>query len=73
MITDIGHNPGLALTDLGGGHISAPTGPGLGVDVDEEKLAAHPYREGDTYAELFPEHESGRTAAGAGPSEGSDG
>ena len=70
MITDIGHNPGLALTDLGGGHITAPTGPGLGVDVDEEKLAAHPHREGDTYAELFPEHESGRTAAGAGPSTG---
>ena len=71
MIADIGDNPGLALTDLGGGHITAPTGPGLGVDVDEEKLAAHPYREGDTYAELFPEHESGRTAAGAGPSDGS--
>ena len=71
MITDIGHNPGLALTDLGGGHITAPTGPGLGVDVDEAKLAAHPYREGDTYADLFPEHESGRAAAGAGPADGS--
>jgi len=71
MITDIGDNPGLALTDLGGGHITAPTGPGLGVDVDEEKLAAHPYRSGDTYAELFPEHESGRTAAGSGPADAS--
>ena len=71
MITDIGHNPGLALTDLGGGTITAPSGPGLGVDIDEEKLAAHPYREGDTYAELFPEHESGRTAAGSGPAEAS--
>ena len=63
MITDIGHNPGLALTDLEGGVITAPSGPGLGVDVDEEALACHPYREGDTYVELFPEHESGRTAA----------
>lgn len=68
MISDIGDNPGLALSDLEGGFISAPTGPGLGVEVDEEKLARHPYRQGDTYVELFPEHESGRTAAG--PSEG---
>ena len=32
MITDIGHNPGLALTDLGGGHITAPhrSGPRRG-------------------------------------------
>jgi L-alanine-DL-glutamate epimerase-like enolase superfamily enzyme len=64
MITDIGHNPRLALTDLAGGTITAPAGPGLGVDVDERLLAAHPYVEGDTYAELFPEHESGRSAAG---------
>jgi hypothetical protein len=32
------------------------------VDVDESELAKHPYVEGETYAELFPEHESGRTA-----------
>lgn len=63
MITDLGDNPGLALNDLDGGVISAPTGPGLGVEVDEERLAAHPYVEGDTYAEMFPEHESGRSAA----------
>lgn len=65
MITDIGHNPGLALTDLEGGAICAPSGPGLGVEVDEAALARHPYREGDTYVELFPEHESGRAAAGS--------
>ncbi len=63
MITDIGDNPGLALGDTAGGVIVAPTGPGLGVHVDEEALARHSYVEGDTYAELFPEHESGRTAA----------
>ncbi len=66
MITDVGHNPGLALVDLDGGVITAPTGPGLGVDIDEALLAAHPYVEGDTYAEVFPEHESGRSAAGSG-------
>ncbi|MDY7100207.1 MAG: mandelate racemase/muconate lactonizing enzyme family protein [Actinomycetota bacterium] len=64
MITDLGDNPGLALTDLAGGTITAPTGPGLGVEVDEARLADHPYVSGDTYAELFPEHESGRSAAG---------
>lgn len=63
MITDIGDNPGLALVDLTGGTITAPTGPGLGVDVDEVLLAEHPFVEGDTYAELFPEHESGRSAS----------
>ncbi len=61
MITAVGDNPGLGLTDLDG-TLTAPSGPGLGVDVDESELARHPYVEGDTYAELFPEHESGRTA-----------
>ena len=32
--------------------------------IDETELAKHPYVEGETYAELFPEHESGRTAHG---------
>ena len=62
MITSIGENPGLALTDIRDGTLTAPSGPGLGVDVDESELAKHPYVEGETYAELFPEHESGRTA-----------
>ena len=62
MITSIGENPGLALTDIRDGTLTAPSGPGLGVDLDESELAKHPYVEGETYAELFPEHESGRTA-----------
>jgi D-galactarolactone cycloisomerase len=62
MITSIGENPGLALTDIRDGTLTAPSGPGLGVDVDESELAKHPHVEGETYAELFPEHESGRTA-----------
>lgn len=66
MITDIGDNAGLALTDLGGGHIAAPSGPGLGVDVDEALLARFPYVAGDTYTDLFPEHESGRAKGGPG-------
>lgn len=70
MVTELGVNPGLGLLDLQGGVISAPTEPGLGVDVDEDKLAQYPYVEGETYAELFPEHESGRSAAA--PSGGQD-
>jgi L-alanine-DL-glutamate epimerase-like enolase superfamily enzyme len=62
MITAIGDNPGLGLTDITDGTLTVPSGPGLGVDVDESELAKHPHVEGDTYAELFPEHESGRTA-----------
>ncbi len=65
MITDIGDNPGLALVDLQGGTITAPTGPGLGVHIDEDLLDAHPYIAGDTYADLFPEHESGRSTQGS--------
>ena len=65
MITSIGENPGLALTDIRDGTLTVPSGPGLGVEIDENELAKHPYVEGETYAELFPEHESGRTAHGA--------
>ena len=64
MITSIGENPGLALTDIRDGTLTAPSEPGLGVEIDETELAQHPYVEGETYAELFPEHESGRTAHG---------
>jgi hypothetical protein len=53
------------LTQISDGTLTAPSGPGLGVDVDESELAKHPYVEGETYAELFPEHESGRTAHAA--------
>ena len=28
-----------------GGHIAVPTGPGLGIDLDEDALAAHAYRQ----------------------------
>ncbi len=62
MITSIGENPGLALTDIRDGTLTVPSGPGLGVDLDESELAKHPYVGGETYAEIFPEHESGRTA-----------
>ena len=64
MITEIGDNPALALVDLQGGTITAPTGPGLGVHIDEDLLDAHPYVAGDTYADLFPERESGRSTQG---------
>ena len=30
------------------------------LEVDEAVLDAHPYVPGETYAEVFPEHETGR-------------
>ena len=62
MITAIGDNPGLGAHRHPRRDPDRPLGAGLGVDVDESELAEHPYVEGETYAELFPEHESGRTA-----------
>ena len=61
MITAIGDNPGLGLTDITDGTLTAPPGQASAWTSTSE-LAKHPYVEGDTYAELFPEHESGRTA-----------
>lgn len=42
------------------GTIAVPPGPGLGIEVDESSFARFPYEAGRTYAEMFPEHETGR-------------
>lgn len=52
--------PELALTRITDGAAVVPTGPGLGITVDEDVLDAFPYVRGETYAEVFPEHETGR-------------
>jgi hypothetical protein len=56
----------LGRVETDDGTITAPSGPGLGVDVDEDLLDAVPYVAGDTYADVFPEHESGRSPAPSG-------
>ena len=52
--------PSLALGAIVDGVVRVPDGPGLGIEVDEAVLDAHPYVPGETYAEVFPEHETGR-------------
>lgn len=50
----------LGFDTIEGGMLRVPTGPGLGIDIDEEMFGSFPYRSGETYAEVFPEHETGR-------------
>lgn len=56
MITD----PIFSMERIQQGHIVVPGGPGLGIDVDETSFDRFPYTPGQTYAQLFPEHETGR-------------
>jgi L-alanine-DL-glutamate epimerase-like enolase superfamily enzyme len=51
---------GIALADIAGGELAAPDGPGLGVSLPDDVAERFPYVPGDTYAEVFPDHEKGR-------------
>lgn len=62
LVTDVG-GPALGLADITGGVIAPPEGPGLGVSLPDDIAERFPYVPGDTYAEVFPDHEKGR----AGP------
>jgi L-alanine-DL-glutamate epimerase-like enolase superfamily enzyme len=50
----------LGLDRIKGGMLAVPSGPGLGIEIDETVLESFPYIPGETYAEVFPEHETGR-------------
>jgi L-alanine-DL-glutamate epimerase-like enolase superfamily enzyme len=50
----------FAMDRIVDGTIAVPDGPGLGIDVDEATFGRFPYEPGRTYAEMFPEHETGR-------------
>ena len=52
--------PELALSRIEGGAARVPSGPGLGIAVDEEILGDFPHVTGGTYAEVFTDHETGR-------------
>jgi L-alanine-DL-glutamate epimerase-like enolase superfamily enzyme len=52
----------LGFDTIEGGMLRVPTGPGLGIEIDEAMFESFPYRSGETYAEVFPEHETGRQA-----------
>lgn len=61
LITDVS-GPPIALDDIEGGILSPPPGPGLGVALPDDVAERFPYVRGDTYAEVFPDHEKGRSA-----------
>ena len=50
----------FAMDRITDGTIAVPDGPGLGIEVDEGSFARFPYEPGRTYAEMFPDHETGR-------------
>jgi L-alanine-DL-glutamate epimerase-like enolase superfamily enzyme len=50
----------FAMDRITDGTIAVPKGPGLGIDVDEGSFERFPYEAGRTYAEMFPDHETGR-------------
>lgn len=52
--------PELALARIHNGVAVIPGGPGLGIEIDEAVFADYPHVKGDTYAEVFTDHETGR-------------
>jgi L-alanine-DL-glutamate epimerase-like enolase superfamily enzyme len=61
LVTEVG-GPPIGLADIVDGHLAAPDGPGLGVRLPDDVAERFPYVSGDTYAEVFPEHEKGRSS-----------
>ncbi len=51
--------PIFDLSHVVDGRLAVPDGPGLGITIDESAFARFPYVAGETYAEVFPEHEAG--------------
>ncbi|NYF11434.1 L-alanine-DL-glutamate epimerase-like enolase superfamily enzyme [Leifsonia sp. AK011] len=52
-------SPSLALSAISDGMLAPPTGPGLGVEVPDDIAERFPYIPGETYADVFPQHERG--------------
>jgi L-alanine-DL-glutamate epimerase-like enolase superfamily enzyme len=51
--------PQLSLSGIAGGRLAPPSGPGLGVEIPDDLEQRFPYLPGDTYPDVFPEHERG--------------
>ncbi|WP_421723477.1 mandelate racemase/muconate lactonizing enzyme family protein [Bauldia sp.] len=60
VLEELAPGTAFSLKSISDGRLSVPTGPGLGIDVDESAFARFPYDKGGTYAEVFPDHESAR-------------
>lgn len=56
---DLLPDPVFEMSRMTGGMIAPPSGPGLGIEIDESAFARLPYRRGGTFAEVFTTHESG--------------
>jgi L-alanine-DL-glutamate epimerase-like enolase superfamily enzyme len=52
----------LSFASIENGIITVPDRPGLGISIDESAFDRFPYVSGETYAEVFPQHETGRLA-----------
>ena len=53
-------DPIFGMGRVENGHMAVPTGPGLGITIDESILEAYPYERGTLYQEVYPEHGAGR-------------
>jgi D-galactarolactone cycloisomerase len=62
LVNEVG-GPGIGLPDIAGGVLAAPEGPGLGVSLPDDVAERFPYTSGDTYTDVFPDHERGRSGA----------
>jgi L-alanine-DL-glutamate epimerase-like enolase superfamily enzyme len=51
----------IGIGDIAGGELAAPDAPGLGVALPDDVAERFPYVPGDTYTDVFPEHETGRS------------
>ena len=60
LLNEMIAEPIFAMDRIEGGFVRVPSGPGLGIEVDESSFDRFPYVPGQTYAEIFPEHETGR-------------
>ena len=56
---DILVDPVLSLDRIQGGVLRAPQGPGLGIEVDEERLASFAYEPGPVYPDIYPQYGAG--------------
>lgn len=56
-------SPELGFGAIRDGRLAPPTGPGLGVEVPDDIESRFPYRPGDTYPDVFPDHERGTAGA----------
>jgi len=60
MRDELLQDPILSMDRIENGMIKVPDGPGLGIELNESAFERFPYVSGETYAEVFPDHEAAR-------------